>query len=61
MRRIHSRLPVELIVIIAEILIGDNAFGTTANLNLASRTIRQETLPLLYETVCLDIIDSQES
>jgi hypothetical protein len=47
-------------VIIAEFVIGDYAFGTAANLNLASRTVRQETLPVLYETVCLDVIDSQE-
>jgi hypothetical protein len=37
--------------VIADFLIGDFAFGTTANLNLASRLVRDETLPVLYETV----------
>jgi hypothetical protein len=44
---------VELLAIIAEHLIGDFAFGTAASLNLASKSVRSETLPVLYETVML--------
>lgn len=45
------KLPVELLVIIAEILLADTCFGTLANLNLASSLVHQETLSALYETV----------
>jgi hypothetical protein len=51
---------VELIVTIAEFLIGDFAFGTTANLSLACHSVREETLPVLYETLCLDRMDPKE-
>lgn len=48
------RLPLKLIATIAEFLIGDFAFGTAANLNVTSQAVREETLPVLYETLCLD-------
>jgi hypothetical protein len=44
------QLPVELLVIIAEHLIGMFAFGTTANLNVSCHSVYTETLPVLYET-----------
>jgi hypothetical protein len=40
--------------VIAELLIGDFAFETTANLSLASHAVRFEVLPVLYETLCLE-------
>jgi hypothetical protein len=46
----------ELIVTVAEFLVGDFAFGTAANLSLASHAVHQETLGVLYETLCLDRI-----
>ncbi|KAJ9096120.1 hypothetical protein QFC20_006495 [Naganishia adeliensis] len=48
-----SRLPIDIIVVIAEHLVGQHAFGTTANLSLACRMVHRETLPVLYETVSL--------
>lgn len=39
---------------ISEFLIGNFAFGTAANLNLTCHAVREETLPVLYETLCLD-------
>jgi hypothetical protein len=47
----------ELLVIVAEFLVGDFAFGTAANLNVTSQAVRQETLPILYETLCLDRVN----
>jgi hypothetical protein len=58
-RQIYPRLPMELIVTIAEFLIGDFAFGTTANLNLTCHTVREETLAVLYETLCLDRVNDR--
>lgn len=51
LRRKHKaspRLPVELLVIVEEFLVGDNSFGTAANLNLTCRLVYQETAPVLY-------------
>lgn len=48
-----SRLPIDIIVVIAEHLVGQHAFGTTANLSLACRMVHRETLPVLYETASL--------
>jgi hypothetical protein len=45
---------------VGEFLIGDNAFGTVAKLNLTSQAVRAETLPVLYETLCLDRMDAEE-
>ncbi|KAJ9091793.1 hypothetical protein QFC21_007096 [Naganishia friedmannii] len=47
-------IPVEMYSVIAEILAGDQAFGTLANLNLANHAIRDETLPVLFETLLFD-------
>jgi hypothetical protein len=44
------QLPVEIFGVIAEHLIGQHAFGSTANLNRISRAVHQETLPVLYES-----------
>lgn len=40
----------ELVVIIAEFLIGDLCFGTVASLNATCQLVHQETMPVLYET-----------
>lgn len=48
------QLPTELVVIIAEFLAVDLALGSLAQLNLATRTIHQETLPVLFETVAFE-------
>jgi hypothetical protein len=47
-------LPVEILGIVAEHLIGQHAFGTAASLNRISRKVHHETLPVLYETLLLD-------
>lgn len=52
--KIHSRLPVELMVIISEFLLGDGAFGTLASLNTTCHVVHQETAPVLNETLVLD-------
>ncbi|KAJ9091790.1 hypothetical protein QFC21_007093 [Naganishia friedmannii] len=44
--------PTEIYGIIGQFLAGDAAFGTLASLNTANHSIRDETLPMLYETVC---------
>jgi hypothetical protein len=49
-----QNLPTELIVTIAEFLAGSFAFGSLAQLNLASHAIHEETLPVLYETMTWD-------
>jgi hypothetical protein len=56
----YPQLPVELLVIIAEFLISGFAFGTTAAFNQALHLVRNETLPVLYETVCHEFLDSQD-
>lgn len=48
-----ARVPVELLVSIAEILSGDLCFRTLANLNVASRVVHEETLSVLYETLTM--------
>lgn len=53
-------LPYETFTIIAEFLAGSGAFGTLANLNVADRVMRMETLPVLYETVLLDNVEKLE-
>jgi hypothetical protein len=47
-------LPVELIGVVAEHLIGGCAFGIVAKLNRASKALHRETLPVLYETLFLE-------
>lgn len=41
----------EIFGIVAEHLIGQHAFGTAASLNIASRSVRSETSPALWESV----------
>jgi hypothetical protein len=48
-----TRLPLELIVAIGEILSGDGCLRTLASLNVTSRTLHEETQSALYETVTL--------
>jgi hypothetical protein len=48
------QLPTELVVVIAEFLAGDLALGSLAQLNLATRAIHEETLPVLFETVAFE-------
>jgi hypothetical protein len=45
------QLPKELFGVIAEMLVGDLAFGTAASLNVICAAVQEETLPVLYETV----------
>lgn len=47
-------LPLDVYGIIAEFLAGSFVFGTLANINVASRLIQEETLPVLYETLLID-------
>jgi hypothetical protein len=47
------KLPVELLVTIAEFLLGDSCSGTVANLNVTCRIVHQETASALYHTVFL--------
>jgi hypothetical protein len=60
--RIHdqtcSPLPVETYGVIAEHLTGQFAFGTVASLNIASKSVYDETLPILYETLLLENFDT---
>lgn len=44
-------LPVEILVLIAEFLIGDNCFGTAAKLNATCQIVHRETLTVLYATL----------
>jgi hypothetical protein len=44
-----ARLPVELVVVVAEFLSRDLCFGSLANLNRTCRLVHAETLPALYE------------
>lgn len=41
-------------VVISEFLLGDNLFRTLANLNTTCHAIREETAPVLNETLLLD-------
>lgn len=47
-------LPLDVYGVIAEFLAGAFAFGTLASLNVANHLIRDETTPVLYETLLLD-------
>lgn len=47
-------LPLDIYGVIAEFLAGAFAFRTLANLNVANHGIRDETTPILYETVMFD-------
>ncbi|KAJ9092576.1 hypothetical protein QFC19_008684 [Naganishia cerealis] len=49
--RTDIELPLERYGLIAEFLIGDQAFGSLANLSLVNRSVHAETLPVLYDTV----------
>jgi hypothetical protein len=52
----NREIPLDVFGVISKFLAGDFAFGTLANLNVANHGIRDETFPILYETVCLDNI-----
>lgn len=41
------RLPVELLTVIGEFLVGENSFRTAANLNIACWLVFRETAPVL--------------
>lgn len=49
-----SDLPLDVFVIIAEFLAGAFAFSTLASLNIANHGVRDETTPVLNETVMFD-------
>ncbi|KAJ9096860.1 hypothetical protein QFC21_005133 [Naganishia friedmannii] len=46
-----QRLPTDVFVVVAEILVGDRDLHASAQLNLVNRQIHESTLPVLYETV----------
>lgn len=50
----NIRLPVEVIGVIGECLLGAYQFGTLAKLNRTCKAVRTETLPVLYETLTWD-------
>lgn len=43
--------PLELIVTVSEFLAGDDAFQTLASVNVASKSVKEATLPVLYHAV----------
>lgn len=47
-------IPTEVLIIVAEFLAGDRAFGTLAALHMADREMQMEILPVLYETLFMD-------
>lgn len=47
----RQTFPLEAIVTVSEFLAGDNAFRTLASLSLASKSVREATLPVLYHAV----------
>lgn len=49
--QMSAELSIDILAVVAEHLIGQHAFGTTANLNVASWDLYHATLPILYETV----------
>lgn len=51
--RASPRLPLELLVIIEEFLVGDNLFRTAANLNRTCQVVYEETRPILYAAVVM--------
>jgi hypothetical protein len=53
-------LPLDVIVTVAEFLAGDHAFETLAALNQASRTVKQATLAVLFETLFFDNVDEMD-
>jgi hypothetical protein len=46
-------LPIELIVVVAELVAGSANYGTLANLSAVCHTMREEVIPVLCETVIL--------
>jgi hypothetical protein len=46
-------LPVEVLVIVGQFLAGSYCFGTLANLNSVSKSMHEESQPVLYETLIL--------
>lgn len=50
----NLRLPLEVVGVVAEFLLGSYHFGTLAKLNRTCKAIRAETLPVLYETLTWD-------
>jgi hypothetical protein len=51
-------LPLEVITIVAQFLAGDHAFATLAALHASNHALKQETSPILYETLFLDNKDN---
>jgi hypothetical protein len=43
-----GKLPVEILVVIAEFSLGDDCHGTLANLNIACKVVQAETASALY-------------
>lgn len=50
----ESRLPLELLIIIGEVLAGDLCFGSLANLNYTCQAVHAGTLSTLYDTMEMD-------
>ena len=51
-------LSLDAIAVIAECLAGDHAFGSLASLHLANHAVREETMPVLFETVLMDKVEN---
>jgi hypothetical protein len=51
--RFRCKLPVELLVIVTEFLLGEHAYGTAANLNMTCKAVHAETTSALYAVVVM--------
>ncbi|KAJ9099302.1 hypothetical protein QFC21_004183 [Naganishia friedmannii] len=47
----NPNLPLEVLSIIGQFLLGNNSYATLSKFSMISRTLRQELQPMLYETV----------
>lgn len=46
------RLPFEILDVVAQFLVSDDAYGTCANLNVASHAVYDATLKTLWTNMC---------
>lgn len=49
-----AKLPIELIISISEYLAGSHCYRSLAPLNVVSRAVHEETLPVMFETLIWD-------
>lgn len=57
-KQVLPDLPTEIIVLVGQFLAGNHAFGTLAALHTTSHALKEETTPILYETLFLDNKDN---